>query len=1206
MNYDNFEAFETILKEKSAEDKDNTNDSLRMYLTVCKEFASDTSDEVKELKLVLYLYFFGFKDFIGILKDSSMYLSEIDYNESKLEILTTLFKKVNNEETGIVIQNPFEVSEAIQNAIEAIFGRYAPYEYDNLSYSTRFLIALSYCIVEKPISNFNLLASDDVLKTLKQYLLANVRSVPKRDFEIVLKTINYEIPFTNFTDLTYFVIMNDDKKLDQNLFTEEVVRNYIMRYFGIDITSDEYENFKTIADMINSKYDKNYIRPIETDINNFTNFERYFNNHANNLNQLFIHEFHNTFLEYNRSRSYTFMSIDTYNRYSAIINVDNHLNQLYYEILNSNFIQSIQKKSIINTFYDNLDKYKCVFFLMKNREARNEWDIGKDENDRKKLAEEFIKKVPKLNISTFMEAFKKARYDLYNDNLRIIVKNVPDVSDDNDLKGTEYEHFKGNLENIKQTDIKIHFYERLRYFINSDSLTSFFIPIIGGKLRMFPMNVPNYNVENDYSQYFEQFQRDLITDVSKNDGLKYRRISYYRIFLRKGVRRQHLLFLMGCLANGSCNYVKQSQISWHRELGEMLETLPEFFDSDNKDLRCMNCIVVQRRLNGCNHRFHQIVPRIFYNDFIEECRKKYELLEGPIIPVGMIDWRVPNGVSKNMVFDDYLMDFSKDMFESVQQSSIEDCIKDEYKDFLDGNVVEKVFRADTSIFSEQDAKRYLNMLPYSSISKEEFEAFCDNGLIKKAINKNKFRKLNETFDKLSPNAVNEINMDNIITFSEVIFNVNAKKNYIKLQQLIENKPSEENRKTAFMKIFGKICDSYEENHCINDIFNDIVPSKDSKKFSLYNVVRNLSSFIDSRTFFKESYAYCVIRIFFNDIVDNDLINSIKIAYDIRKRDKLEIDTEGKVKMSLLKYDDVSELGKYFNGLYDKRNDTCKGPISSFKSYLKFTKQLHPNLYDHFQNITLLDDNSKQKNVLESLNKHFKECVEEAVKNNVFNIDNGNISIGESKNNKYSTYGYILEMRRSNTEAKNFNNVFSKYFKGYYDTLMLKILLDNSKASANIEYKNDENHTNKTIISVNNKDKKLTKGDNINVESFKVFLDGLRDELLLRKFLFTVNNGYNYFDVKVDYQNIKNPNADNNKGYSEEIDKIMLKHNISSESNNEKYDFNQVAVLLKSFYKIVANDELLRPVIDNTFDINTSDNPKQMLLAIAVIATFTNG
>ena len=372
---------------------------------------------------------------------------------------------------------------------------------------------------------------------------------------------------------------------------------------------------------------------------------------------------------------------------------------------------------------------------------------------------------------------------------------------------------------------------------------------------------------------------------------------------------------------------------------------------------------------------------------------------------------------------------------------------------------------------------------------------------------------------------------------------------------------------------------------------------------MYNVVRNLSSFIDSCTFFKESYAYCVIRIFFNDIVDNVLINSIKIAYDIRKRDELERDAGGKVKMSLLKYDDVSELDKYFKGL--SKNDTRKSPISSFKSYLKFTKHLHPNLYDHFQSIKLLDNN-KQKNILESLNKHFKECVEKAAKNNVFGISNDNINIKQLITNEYSTYGYILEMCRSDTEAKGFNDVFSQYFKGYYDTLMLKILLDKSEASANIEYKNAENYTNKTIISVNNEKKKLMKGANINVESFKVFLDGFRDELLLRKFLFTVNNGYNYFDVKVDYQNIKNPNANNNKGYSEEIDKIMLKHNISSESNNEKYDFNQVAVLLKSFYKIVANDELLRPTIDNAFDINTSDNPKQMLLAIAVIATFTNG
>lgn len=1206
MNYDNFEAFEKILKEKNEEDKDDTNDSLRMYLTVCEEFAeSDTSDEVKELKLVLYLYFFGFKDFIGILKESDMYTSNIDYGDPKWETLTTIFRKgtEDNQQASTEEQNPFEPSLAISNVVEAMFGRYIPYEYSGLGYSTKFFIAVSYCVVERPVDNFNSFASDGVLKALKQYLLANVRSVPKRDFEIIQKYINYEIPFTNFTDLTYFVVMNDDQKLDTNLFTTEIVQKYIKRYFGIDI-----ETVENVADEINKNYKKDFKRPsTEIVINNFMDFKGYLDGNAEKLSQLFIHEFHEKLYEYNRSRLFTFMSIDTFNRYSTIIDITNYLNQSYYEILNNNFIQSASGKSVIETFKSKVNDYACVFFLMKNREAREKWD--NENGDRSRLVDEFVKKVPKLNISTFMIAFKKARYDLYNDNLRIIVKNVPDVENDDDLKGTDYEFFKNNLENIRQTDIKIHFYERLRYFINSDSLTSFFIPVVKEKLRLFPMDVPKYNVEMDYSQYFEQFQRDLINKIGKNSVSKYRRISYYRIFLRNGVKRQHLLFLMGCLANGSCNYVKQSQISWHRELGEMLETLPEFFDSDNKDLRCMNCMVVQRRLNGCKNRFHQIVPRIFYNEFIEECRKKYKLLEGPIIPVGMIDWRVSNGVSKNMIFDGSLMDFSKDMFTLDVRDSIEELIKDEYenvsKGFLDDSAIESVFGADTSIFSDQDAKKYLNGFPYSSISKEEFEEFCDNGLIKKAINKNKLRKLSETFSELLPNAVKEINTDNIIAFSKAIFEVNAKKNCIKLQHVIENNPSETNRSTAFMKIFGKICDSYEENHCINDIFNDIVPSKDSKKFSLYNVVRNLSSFIDSCTFFKESYAYCVTRVFFKDIVDNVLISSIKIAYDIRKRDEFERDAEGNVKMSLLKYDDIIGLDKYLKEQHEKRNDTRKSPISSFKTYLRFTKHLHPNLFEHFQNVSFLN-NIEQKNVLESLNEHFKKCVEEvAEKPNVFNIDNNEVNVGKNpKRNTYETYGYVLEMCRKGTETKFISN-FGKYFNGYYDTLMLKALSNKSNVPITVEYNYIKStYSNQTIARVDNSKNKLLENSRINVESLNIFLDGLRDELLLRKFLFTVNNGYNYFDVKVDYAAIKNPNTDNNKEYCEDINKIMLSHNISPTSPQETYDFNQVVVLLKSFYEIAKND--FDTTIDNSFDINTSDNPQQMLLVIAVIATFTNG
>ena len=69
---------------------------------------------------------------------------------------------------------------------------------------------------------------------------------------------------------------------------------------------------------------------------------------------------------------------------------------------------------------------------------------------------------------------------------------------------------------------------------------------------------------------------------------------------------------------------------------------------------------------------------------------------------------------------------------------------------------------------------------------------------------------------------------------------------------------------------------------------------------------------------------------------------------------------------------------------------------------------------------------------------------------------------------------------------------------------------------------------------------------------------------------------------------------------------MLAHNISSATDNERFNFNQVAVLLKSFFKIVVKeDTFLTPNINIDFNINTSDDPKQMLLAIAVIATFTN-
>ena len=219
-----------------------------------------------------------------------------------------------------------------------------------------------------------------------------------------------------------------------------------------------------------------------------------------------------------------------------------------------------------------------------------------------------------LNSAEFIRTFNNYRQRMLNKEIHL-TKSIPKPVSDR----TEFLKIPIDQQYVPS-------YERFRNFMNEESTITFSIPMIEDCLNIFLLKLPEDDLilKGDF-----EIEQELMGNIA-----------YSRIFIpkRENIKSWYYPFLVKLLVDSDRNFLTYSDIYRFFDSVEIYESCNEFFNADNKDLSCLTCIVVGRRLNNSKGYVYQIVPKIFFNEFIRETRDDYKLNELPIVPFGIIRW----------------------------------------------------------------------------------------------------------------------------------------------------------------------------------------------------------------------------------------------------------------------------------------------------------------------------------------------------------------------------------------------------------------------------------------------------------------------------------------------------------------------------------------------------------------------------------------
>lgn len=212
-----------------------------------------------------------------------------------------------------------------------------------------------------------------------------------------------------------------------------------------------------------------------------------------------------------------------------------------------------------------------------------------------------------ITINEFNSLVKRL---IKQENYKKQIRFFKEIKDFNDIY---YESvFYDNIMNKKYSLIPS--YERLRYFYDSNYNYSFFVPVVDGHVKQL-----NCNVINDA------------------------KFICNHLFVRKNTTGKMFLELIKKLLKSDENYITDSDQS--------SKYYPEFFNTYNTDLSCLAAIYVKRRFRDNPNEFIQIVPKILFNEFIEDVIKRFNLCEFSIIPYGVIEWEYENVTETGLAID---------------------------------------------------------------------------------------------------------------------------------------------------------------------------------------------------------------------------------------------------------------------------------------------------------------------------------------------------------------------------------------------------------------------------------------------------------------------------------------------------------------------------------------------------------------------------
>ena len=649
-----------------------------------------------------------------------------------------------------------------------------------------------------------------------------------------------------------------------------------------------------------------------------------------------------------------------------------------------------------------------------------------EKNRLKKLISNFrsadwIIKISKMDITIdeFIKTYQNNRFKRLNKE-NYITKQIPYIRNYDDLTSDciSYKYFfegstsevskdktkdvfndASNNETETKEDIfdRIPSYERLRYFMNEDGMYHFFIPIINNTINLYRLELINSKT------LLSKSEAKIIEDINNN-------ILYSRIYIPKHIKRWHFVVLASLLATSNKNYLTFTDILKFSNALDIFQNNLEFFNIDNKDLSCLTSIVIGRRLRNTNGYIYQIVPKIYFNDFISECCANFKIIEAPIMPLGLIRWMLPNYTKEdciNMIFKNesedsyyYVLDTATDIFQYNDSILFQNVVVNEYTNRLSYEKFTKVLEdskkcdINVNLLVSQYGVDYVNMyLEIRSIHgniaesiKKRFLPIFSILSIANDINKHFANIDNETIYE----KVNKIDYNSIISKHETSFYENIGKICKNNEQvyigyaieIFSNAFNDLNLNYHcldydFYGILKVIIDKCKGDYFIKQIFIDLVNQYDVTKYVTYkikicDVVKNISKFIDYSLFSSESLVYVICTLFRNYIFE-DWIKPYKDFYYNFPKTTLDKNIKVINIKTILSKSKLEKLDSYYSSINDRSNASINK--KTYLSQLFGSNQISMLLSSYYKTIKKFfkyDINEIYKNIYDeySFDKHF--------------------------------------------------------------------------------------------------------------------------------------------------------------------------------------------------------------------------------------------
>ena len=476
----------------------------------------------------------------------------------------------------------------------------------------------------------------------------------------LLKVLRYYLPFTNelaFT--TYCSTLMNPMNYSNGTEQLKLLAEYRIRYLKLKLAI-VYADFNNIADKLNTYYN---------------NLQTWVSNGGTGIFSMDMNEFPFNIAEYCIDKEIANVSYRMKWELVKINSINAARNSIFVDLNNINDWYNKYGRKDKFTYKD---KRNAMYSLpittvnvnVQDYSKQSLMDITGKSNITNAIQDIYAAIQKVIGTDSIEDAIEKVLTVQNKESNAQILKNINELSD---------QSARDIINDYCQFSFNASGYYKLRYFITGRNCT-FTIPIINHKI-----NVVNIDVENI----------DLPT-----------------LYLPDEYESRDYMELIKAQYESKHNYIVLDESTSKTKSVELHTKYPEFFNKNNTSLYHTLAIVVRRKFDDCiDMNFYQIVPVIFFDDFVRTVRADFKCIESPIYPYALIRW-IKNTTKDtdikydqlNIAVDDnskYFIHESGKYFSKVGLYNVA-------LDYVNFNCVDEEYYEYVNIFVPRDAK-YVNL-----------------------------------------------------------------------------------------------------------------------------------------------------------------------------------------------------------------------------------------------------------------------------------------------------------------------------------------------------------------------------------------------------------------------------------------------------------------------------------------------------------------